>query len=257
MALGTTRDTRPDDGARKEGWLRDGVLAGFVATFAMTVVLAAAYGFARAVGDQDGSTIEKWFYALARNPVTERPEDAPFTAIGLNLLVGLVLGVVYARVAEPMLSGPGWRRGVLFSLLPWLVSIALFLPIMGGGFLGMDIDAGPLPVLGNLILHLVYGTVLGAVYSLRVEQGLDNPTAERAAAERSERGAAIGVGVGVVGGALAGWLVDAAIEDVGSVATAIVVGALIGAAIGLLVGSLLGIGSLGFDERGAGIEAPR
>jgi hypothetical protein len=227
----------------------------------MTVVLAAAYGLAEAIGDTNGSTIERWFYNLAHNPVTERPENAPFTAIGLNLLVGLVLALIYTRFVEPALAGPGWQKGMLFSLLPWLISIVAFLPVMGGGFLGMDIDAGPLPVIGNLILHLVYGAALGGLYGVRLEQGLEDNEAERTAAVNSERGAAVGVALGVVVGALAGWLLAPQIDDLASQATIIVVGALAGGAIGLLIGSLVGMGEQLWSPDQRGLEehgpAPR
>jgi hypothetical protein len=229
---------------RQEGWLRDGVIAGFIATIAMTVVLAAAYGLARAIGDEDGPTVLRWFWNLAHNPVTERPEDAPFIAIGLNLAVGLVLALGYAHFAEPILSGPAWQKGMLFSLLPWLISIVFFLPIMGGGFLGMDIEAGPLPILGNLVLHLVYGAVLGAVYGLRLEQGLADTPAERRNAARAERGAALGVAFGVVVGLVVGWLFSSAIDEVSTEALVATLGALVGGSIGMLIGSMVGMGDV-------------
>ena len=227
---------------RQEGWLRDGVIAGFIATFAMTIVLAAAYGLAQAIGDEDGPTVLRWFWNLANNPVTERGEDGPFIAIALNLAVGLALALGYARFAAPMLSGPAWRRGMIFSLLPWLISIAFFLPIMGGGFLGTDIEAGPLPILGNLVLHLVYGAVLGTVYGLRLEQGLADTPAERRNAARAERGAALGVAFGVVVGLAVGWLFSSSIDAVSTEALVATVGALVGGAIGMLVGSMVGMG---------------
>ncbi len=242
MALDRPHLERTRDEVRDDAWLQDGIIAGFVATFAMTIVLAAAYLLARAIGDEEGPTILRWFWNLAHNPITERPENAPFIAIGLNLLVGLVLAVIYARVFEPMLGGPGWRKGMIFALIPWLISIVAFLPIMGGGFLGMDIEAGPLPILGNLILHIVYGAVLGGIYGLRLEQGLDDTPAERANAIRSERGAAIGVAMGVAIGAVAGWLLSGQIEEIATQATTVVVGALAGGAIGLLIGSMVGMG---------------
>jgi hypothetical protein len=244
MALGMTRLTRQEAAVRQDGWLRDGVIAGFVATFAMTIVLAAAYGLAEAIGDRDGSTVLRWFWNLANNPVTERGQDGPFIAIALNLAVGLALALVYARFAEPILPGPGWREGMIFSLLPWLFSIVFFLPIMGGGWFGMDIDAGPLPILGNLILHLVYGAVLGTVYGLRLEQGLTDTPAERKNAERAERGAALGVAFGVVAGLVVGWLFSSSIDDVANEALVATIGALVGGAMGMLVGSMVGMGDV-------------
>ena len=228
--------------ARREDWLRDGVLSGFAATFAMTVVLAAAYGMARAIGDEDGSRLERWFWALAHNPVTRTTEDGVVLAIALNLLMGLALALVYGRIVEPILGGPGWRKGVLFSLVPWIFSVVAFLPIMGGGFLGREIDAGPLPILGNLILHLVYGATLGSVYGIALEAGLDDTSAERANAAAAERGAAIGVAAGVVVGLVAGWLVGMGLDGGDSRGIIALAGALAGAAIGTLIGSFVGMG---------------
>ena len=235
---------RTREETRRQDWLRDGVLSGFAATFAMTVVLAAAYGLGRAVGDEDGNRLERWFWALTHNPVTRTTEDAVVFAIALNLLMGLALALVYGRFVEPILGGPGWRKGVLFSLAPWVFSVVAFLPVMGGGFLGEDIDAGPLPILGNLILHLVYGAVLGSVYGIALEAGLDDTEAERANAAGAERGGAIGVAIGTLVGIAAGWAVGSGLDDGDSRGVITLAGALAGAAIGALIGSFFGMGRI-------------
>ena len=233
---------RTREETRRQDWLRDGVLSGFAATFAMTVVLAGAFGLARAVGDEDGSRLERWFWALTHNPVTRSTEDAVIFAIALNLLMGLALALVYGRFVEPILGGRGWRKGVLFSLIPWLLSVVAFLPVMGGGFLGQEIDAGPLPILGNLILHLVYGAVLGSVYGIALEAGLDDTDAERANAAGAERGGAVGVAVGALVGIAAGWAVGSSLDGGDSRGVITLAGALAGAAIGALIGSFFGMG---------------
>jgi len=218
------------------------VVSGFLATFGMTVVIAVAYGLANAFGDAEGGRLPRWFAALADNPVTRRTTDAVVLAVGVNLLIGLVLAVVYARWVEPALSGPGWRKGMLFALVPWLLSLAVFLPIVGGGFFGAGLGAGPLPVLGNLVLHLVYGGILGAVYGLALEAGLSGSEADRANAVAAERGAAIGVAAGVVAGLVLGWLVGAGLGPDGDRSAATLAGALIGGAVGLAAGSFAGMG---------------
>src|SRR5579884_2060178 len=225
----------------RDDWLRDSILSGFVATFAMSVVLALAYGVALAVGVRHGDTTQRWFWALTHNPVTRTTQNAVVLAIILNMAMGLIWAVIYGRWVEPRLRGPGWQRGMLFALIPWILSIVAFLPVMGAGVLGFAIGAGPFPLIGNLILHLVYGAVLGSVYAIALEAGLDDAETEGPAAEAAERGAAIGVAAGIVVGALVGWGIGPSVAGVGTTGEVVLGVALVGAAIGILFGSLLGM----------------
>lgn len=226
----------------REDWLRTGVLSGFLATFALTIALLAAYGIATGIGSQTGNTLQRWSWALVHNPVAERTGDGVMLAIGANLAVGLILALVYARFVEPLLDGPGWWKGLRFSLIPWLLSLAIFLPLMGGGFFGMDVGAGPLPIVGNLLLHLVYGAVLGTIYAEPSADWLDDTQADHDHAAAAERGAAIGVAIGLPAGFIIGWLIAPGFANVaGRPETAFGL-ALIGAAIGLAVGSFAGMG---------------
>jgi hypothetical protein len=224
-----------------EGWVRVGVLAGFLATFAMTVVLAAAYGLSAALGDPSGSFVERWLWALSHNPVATHTADRVLLAIGANLAIGLVFALIYTRWFAPRFSGPGWWTGIRFALILWILSLLIFLPLMGGGVLGLAIGAGPLPILGNLILHLVYGATLGAIVALAVGDGLDDTPEERANAMAAERGAAVGVAIGLVLGAVVGWLAGPAFGGIDSRAASAIGIALILGAAGLAVGSFAGM----------------
>src|SRR5207247_9080454 len=119
-----------------------------------------------------------------------------YSATAVFFLGGLLWAVLYGFVAEPRLSGTSWERGVKFALIPWVLSLVIFLPLVGGGILGMSLGAGPLPLLGNLILHVVYGAILGFVYG-SAESVYDRPLhqpyeAERRAGRLSQLGAARG-----------------------------------------------------------------
>jgi hypothetical protein len=227
--------------ARRDDWLADSVLSGFVATFFMTAVIAGAYGLANVLGERSGNLIERWFWALSHNTVTKSTTDEIAIAIALNLVMGIVWACIYGYFVEPRLSGRGWRKGMLFSLLPWLLSIIAFLPILGGGFLGASLKAGPLPVIGNLILHLIYGAVLGSLYSVGVDEWLDDTDDERVNAAAAERGAIIGGLIGAIAGAIIGWLLGPSMSELGGEAMVTLAGALIGAAGGVAVGSFFGM----------------
>jgi uncharacterized protein DUF6789 len=225
---------------RRVDWLGDSIVSGFLATIAMSVAMAGAFGLSRAIENRNGTTVERWFWALTHNPVIDTTQDAIVLAIGVNLLMGLVWAILYGFDAEPRLNGSGWRKGMLFSLGPWLLSIVAFFPIMDGGIFGKDIHAGPLPVLGNLILHLIYGAVLGSIYAIDLEAWLDGSEADRANAQAQQRGAAIGTLAGLVIGLVVGWLVGPSLNDVGGRGLMVLIGALTGGALGLAAGSLAG-----------------
>jgi hypothetical protein len=226
------------------------VLAGFLGTFAMTTVLVAAYGLASGIGSSDGNVVQRWSWALVNNPVAERTADGVVLAIGANLAMGLLLALVYARYVEPRLSGPSWWRGLRFALVPWLLSLVIFLPLMGGGLFGMDVGAGPLPIVGNLILHLVYGAVLGGAYAEAAEDWLDDTDVDRGNAALAERGAAVGLIAGLVPGLVVGWISAPAFGDLVSRSASAVGVAFIGAAIGLAIGSFVGMSRAQGTARG-------
>lgn len=234
--------SRPSARDRRESrfdWVRAGVLAGFCATFAMTVTIAIGYLIADAIGSPDGSRIEQWSWALTENELTENIGGAFGLGMVLNLIVGVVWAMIYARFVEPPLSGPGWRQGVLFAVLPWLLSLVVFFPIMGAGLFGMSIGAGPLPVIGNLIIHLIYGAVLGTIFAIEEGEGNVDNASERATSASAERGAAIGVLAGGIVGFIGGWFVAPSLSDLAGQPVIALAGALSGAAMGTMIGSLV------------------
>ncbi|MFL5760737.1 MAG: DUF6789 family protein [Thermomicrobiales bacterium] len=234
---------------RRADWLPDSLLSGFVATIVMSAGLEVAFGISRALGDQHGNFLEKWLWALTHNPVIDTTQNRIAIAIGLNLLMGLLFAVVYGYYFEQRLAGSGWQKGMVFSLFPWILSVIAFLPIMGGGFLGKDIDAGPLPVVGNLILHLIYGAVLGWMYMIDIDDWLDGSDADHDYAEAAERGAIGGVLVGLLAGGVIGWAASTKLDDLGSKGTITLVSALVGSAMCALLGSFYGMERVKSDER--------
>ena len=76
-----------------------------------------------------------------------------------HLMIGMILALIYAVVA-PRLPGAPAVRGAIFSLAPWLMAMLAIMPMMGMPAFG----GAAAPAVGSLIGHLVYGSILGAVY---------------------------------------------------------------------------------------------
>ncbi|HWP34632.1 MAG TPA: DUF6789 family protein [Thermodesulfobacteriota bacterium] len=259
------RNLTGDPGAQR---LPRTIIAGFVATVAMTLTLVVAYWIASELGDPNPPAYAarpgppQWMWALTHNPITELTRGALPAAFGLHLAFGLIWAAIYTYVFEPRLPGRDWQRGALFSLVPWILSLIVFLPVAGGGLFGLELGAGPLPTIGNLILHLVYGVTLGELYgrlgsAVLTETGFEEDTDEEVALASAERSAAIGILAGSVAGGLVGGLGGYLFHGsfgapIPGSASGVVLGlfwALLGGSVGALVGSLMGLSRRASDGR--------
>ncbi|HET7036841.1 MAG TPA: hypothetical protein VFI42_14245 [Thermomicrobiaceae bacterium] len=256
-SFASAREARPHQGRAHRGlertqtgrpadWLSMAVTSGFIATGVLTSILLVAYGAASVLGSSapNATLFAHWLWSLTHNPATNAARVNLPLALVINFGAGIVWAIIYAAIFEPRLRGSGWARGLLFALLPWLISILVVLPIANGGFLGFGFHAGPLPLLGNLILHLAYGGTLGEIYAseeVLTEDGQPASAAEARELDRSERlialslvpGAIVGFVLGLVGSGVFApgvdpWLVG-------------VFGAIIGSVFGVLIGSFAGL----------------
>jgi hypothetical protein len=230
---------------RRPEWLPAGVIAGFTGTTILTIGLMLSYEIARIIGTNNSSAsfFENWLWSLTHNPATDTARVNLPIALILNFGAGILFGIVYAGWIEPRLSGAGWRRGATFAILPWLFSILVFLPLMDGGFLGVKLHAGPLPVIGNLLLNLAYGVTLGAVYAVeqwQTESGRPED-GERRMLDRSQRASVIGIAFGMVCGGLAGQIWASTLSPGQDPLLVAVVAAIIGTFIGYMLGTYAGL----------------
>jgi len=241
--------------SNKSGQLPRTVLSGFIASMAMLITFAIAYVIAGMIaGDVATGTSSKaamglWLFNLTHNRVLDMAQSLLYLSIGAHFAMGLLLAVFYTYIVEPRMWGPGWVRGALFAAIPWLFSVAVFFPLVGGGFLGMNLGAGPLPFLGNLILHVVYGATLGLMYEPMFDELPDvdsrneeNTWAMVISEEMAAKGMLIGLVGGLMGGVLLGITLQPRFQSLSiSVESATLMMMLIGGASGVLLGSFFGL----------------
>ncbi len=234
---------RIDRSLPRDDWQQSALLSGFIATFCLTVVITGAYVLADNIGDQNGGTVSRWLYNLVNNISTDRTTDAFFLALGINLAVGLGLALVFALLERTVIL-TGWRRawrGVAFALIPFLGSVLILFPLLGIGVLGIDAHAGPLPVLGSLVAHVVYGFILGGFYGDRVEDWVGASDHDRDAARLAHRGSAKGLAIGLPLGAGLGLLMMPLLDNIAGAVAIVLAYTLLGGAFGLLIGSFMGM----------------
>lgn len=80
-----------------------------------------------------------------------------------HFFIGTVAwGIAYA-LTSPMLPGGAALKGAAFGVIAWLATMIIFMPLAGHGFFAMQL--GMMAAVGTLILHLIFGVVLGVVYA--------------------------------------------------------------------------------------------
>jgi hypothetical protein len=253
-------ESRAQVGPRRR-WLSDAIIAGFVAIGTSTGALMVAYVLANGLADPQGGLLQQWLYLLTHNEVVGFSSNRPALALALHVLAGVLWAIIYARFIESnrglrwwIGTGPGWQRGMRFSLLPWLASLLLLLPAALFNMLGWALSAGPLVPVGNLVLHLIYGFTLGQLYDTSAAEpavgedlAYDEPF-QRQAVEHSEDFGAAGILAGAVVGAAVGIMLAIVLPpvlpniDFGGWQLALAVGGVLaGGAVGGIVGSFAGL----------------
>ncbi|MBV9131715.1 MAG: hypothetical protein JO318_03405, partial [Chloroflexi bacterium] len=157
----------------RDAQVRAGLLAGLLATIASTLLINVAINLAGGIAfnfSAPGTLVEETGRRLAFALARDIQPVVLFVAVPAFLGVGGLWGLVYGVWGEPWLAKrrldwPDWRRGIVFALVPLLVSLVFVMPALGLGFLGIG-ATGPVALSGELIRHVAYGGLLGLMYPI-------------------------------------------------------------------------------------------
>lgn len=128
-------------------WLK-GMAAGFVATVVLSALM------------------------LGKTMVGAMPELNPIMlggtpAVGwvTHFMIGTALwGTLFAWLSQRLPFEGHLLNGILFAIGAWLVMMIVMMPMAGAGLFGSHL--GMMAPTMTLMLHIVYGFVLGGVYAL-------------------------------------------------------------------------------------------
>ena len=131
--------------------LRDGFIAGFVATIVLSVLLV----LKNAMGVMPGLDPVAMLAAMMGMPA--------IMGWIAHFLIGTVLwGGIYALYHKSIPGDGHLVKGMVLGIGAWLVMMIIVMPMAGAGFFGMAFGIMS-PVL-TLIMHLIFGAALGLVY---------------------------------------------------------------------------------------------
>lgn len=134
-----------------------GIVAGLVATIVLSVlmVLKSAAGMMPEMNAiRMLSQMANGYLGLPATPI-----------IGwiAHFAIGTILwGILFALLIDPLPGGNRIGKGVVFSIGAWLLMMIIVMPMAGAGLFAMSIGVGA--AIATLVLHVIFGVVLGAVY---------------------------------------------------------------------------------------------
>ena len=134
---------------------------GIIAAFVATVVLSILMLIKSMMGVMPGLDLITMLADMAHQRMGL--PDIPTVGWIIHFMIGAVLwGLVFAWVYKPLPGNSPVAKGMVFSVIVWLMMMVIPMPMAGAGLFGMHL-AMMAPVM-TLVLHLIWGAALGASY---------------------------------------------------------------------------------------------
>jgi hypothetical protein len=91
-----------------------------------------------------------------------------------HFVIGTVVwGGLFVWLAPYLPGGSYWLKGVVFGVGAWLMMMVAVMPMAGAGLFGMNF--GMMAPVMTLVLHIIFGAVLGGVYSAERPESASHP----------------------------------------------------------------------------------
>ena len=134
------------------------MMAGFIATLVLSALMVAKMMMGLMPDLNAIRMLTMMAHGMLGAPAT------PVVGWALHFLIGTVAwGGLFALIG-PKLPGGGFvSRGLSFGVLAWILMMVMVMPLAGAGLFGLKL--GLMAPLMTLMLHLVYGAVLGLMHA--------------------------------------------------------------------------------------------
>ncbi|WP_275288886.1 DUF6789 family protein [Halomonas elongata] len=97
----------------------------------------------------------------------------PIVGWGAHFVIGTVIwGVLFASLVNIIPGKTAVTKGMVFGAGAWVLMMLIPLPMAGAGLFGLSL--GPMAPVMTLILHLIWGSVLGGIFQRLVSRARTN-----------------------------------------------------------------------------------
>lgn len=140
-----------------------GLISGFVATVGLSVLMI----LKAKMGMLPQMNVIKMLAGMAHAHMGIAA--SPVVGWIMHFAIGTVLwGLLFAFLYPKLPGGGAVAKGVAFSIGAWVLMMILPMPMAGAGFFGLKM--GIMAPIMTLILHIIWGLILGGVYAALPQQ---------------------------------------------------------------------------------------
>lgn len=135
-----------------------GMVAGFIATIVLSALMLLKSGMGMLPQLNAIQMQTQMLNNFLGTPAT------PVVGWISHFIIGTVVwGGLFAALNHRIPGKNELNKGLIFSVCAWLLMMLLVMPMAGAGFFGLNI--GVMAPIATLVLHLIFGAVLGYAYA--------------------------------------------------------------------------------------------
>jgi len=133
------------------------IISGFIATVVLSVLML----MKMKMGLMPELNAIKMMTMMAHDMMGTPAE--PVVGWVMHFMIGTIAwGVLFALIGKSLPGSSNIIKGMLFGVLAWVLMMVMVMPMAGAGLFGLNM--GMMAPIMTLILHLIYGAVLGGTY---------------------------------------------------------------------------------------------
>ncbi len=131
-----------------------GILSGLIATSVLSALMVMK-GMMGLMPDVD-----------VINMLAQRMGSGPAMGWIAHFMIGVVgYGIGYALIFSSLPLDGHSVRGMALGVAGWLVMMVVLMPMMGASLFGLQMPGGMMAPIATLMLHIIFGLVLGLAYA--------------------------------------------------------------------------------------------
>ena len=132
--------------------IKAGIISGFVATIVLSLLMVAK----AKMGLMPELNAIKMLAGMMNTPL--------IMGWVAHFMIGTIIwGILFALLVDK-LPGGIMSSAIIFSIIAWIMMMIGPMPMAGAGLFGMQLGIGMMAAVATLVLHLIWGIVLGLVY---------------------------------------------------------------------------------------------